>query len=190
MAISRDKKSAFVEKHVALLQDSDGFVITEYRGLTVGQLEELRGKIREAEGSFAVVKNTLARVALNEVGLPIPEDLLKGPVGIAFGNKNIPGVAKAVLDFAKDNELLVVKGGMIGESIIDVDSVKALTDLPSIDVLRAQLLGLLNTPASQLVGVFNAPATEFVGVLSGGVRQVLNVLNAYSQKGPDEATES
>ena len=183
MAISREKKEQLVQEYVQLLGESDGIIISEYRGLTVSEMEQLRGKIREAEGTFAVIKNTLARRAIAEVGLPVPDEMLIGPVAISFGQRNLTGVAKAMTEFAKDNELMVIKGGLIGESVIDGTGVKNLADMPPIEVLRAQLLGLLNTPGSQLATVLNAPASQMVNVLSGSVRQLVNVFSAYSSQG-------
>ena len=177
MAISRKKKESLVENYIDRLKDSEGVIITEYRGTKVTELEQLRKRIREADGSFAIVKNTLARRALAEAGLPVPEDLLIGPVGIGFCHHNITGVAKAMTSYAKENELVVIKGGLMGETIINSAAVKSLADLPSIEVLRAQLLGLINTPATRLAGV-----------LAGSVRQVVNVVNAYAEKGSDGAS--
>jgi large subunit ribosomal protein L10 len=179
LAISRKKKEQLVQKYVDRLSDSEAIIITDYRGLTVGKLEELRGKIREAEGSFAVVKNTLAQRALTEAGLTVPDEMLFGPIGIGFCGNNIPGVAKAVADFAKANEDMEIKGGLMGAKVITGDDVKNLAKLPSLDVLRAQMLGLINAPASQLVGV-----------VAGGVRQMVNVLNAYSEKGAEATAEA
>lgn len=177
MAISREKKESLIEDYVGRLKDSEGIIITEYSGLTVVQLEQLRKKIREADGSFAIVKNTLARRALADAGLPVPKELLVGPVGIGFCHQNITGVAKAMTSYAKENELAVIKGGLMGQSVIDGAAVKSLADLPSIEVLRAQLLGLINAPASRLTGV-----------IAGSVRQVVNVINAYAEKGSEEAS--
>lgn len=179
MAISRKKKEQLVQTYVDQLKESEAVILADYRGLTVGQLQELRGKIREAEGSFAVVKNTLAERALTDAGLPVPEEMLFGPVGIGFCGNNIPGVAKAVADFAKANEALEIKGGLMGDKVITEDDVKNLAKLPSLDVLRAQMLGLIN-----------APATQLVGVVAGGVRQMVNVLNAYSEQGAEAAAEA
>jgi large subunit ribosomal protein L10 len=179
LAISRKKKEQLVQTYVDRLNDSEAIVIIDYRGLTVGDLEQLRSKIREVEGGFAVVKNTLARRALTDAGLPVPEEMLFGPVGIGFCGNNIPGVAKAFADFAKDNEVLEIKGGLMGDKIISEDDIKNLAKLPSLDVLRAQMLGLINAPASQLVGV-----------VAGGVRQMVNVLNAYSEQGGEAAAEA
>lgn len=171
MAISRAKKEGLIGKYVEQLNNSEAIIITEYRGLKVKDLQQLRAKIREANGSFAVVKNTLAQRALAEAGLPTPEKLLVGPVGIGFCGSNIPGVAKAIADFSKDHEVMQIKGGLLGSRVIDEAAVRNLAKLPSLEVLRAQLLGVINAPASQLVGV-----------LAGGVRQLVNVVHAYSEK--------
>jgi large subunit ribosomal protein L10 len=179
LAISRKKKEQLVQGYIDQLQGSEAVIITDYRGLTVSELQTLRGKVREAEGSFAVVKNTLVRRALTEAGLPVPDDMLFGPVGIGFCGSNIAGVAKAFADFAKSNEELKIKGGLMGARLITGDDVKNLAKLPSLDVLRAQLLGLINAPASQLVGV-----------VVGGVRQIVNVLNAYSEQGAEATAET
>lgn len=176
MAISRAKKEALVENYVGRLNDSEAIIFTEYNGLTVAELQQLRKSIREADGSFAIVKNTLARRALADAGLPVPEDILVGPVGIGFCHQNITGVAKAMTSYAKENELVVIKGGLMGQDVIDSAAIKSLADLPSIEVLRAQLLGLINAPASQLTGV-----------IAGSVRQVINVVNAYAEKDSEEA---
>ena len=177
MAITREKKEKLVEQYVEQLKSSEAIIITDYRSLTVPDLQELRAEIRKAEGSFSVIKNTLIRRALEESGFSIPEELLKGPVGVGFCSNNIPGVAKAITNFAKDHEALVVKGGLMGGNrIIDETAIKNLASLPPIEVLRAQILGLINAPASQLVGV-----------VVGGVRQVVNVVNAYATKEDDAA---
>lgn len=176
MAISRAKKEELVSKYVEQLNDSKAIIITDYRGLTVPEVQALRARIREAEGSYAVVKNTLARRALEEAGLPVLDDLLTGPVGIGFCHQNVPAVAKAITSFAKDNETFGVMGGLMGDQLLDSDAIKTLAELPSLDVLRAQILGLLNAPASQLAGV-----------VAGGVRQLVNVVNAYAEQDSEAA---
>jgi large subunit ribosomal protein L10 len=172
LAISREKKEVLITDYAQRVGSSEAIIITNYRGLKVTQLQELRAKIREAEGGFAVVKNTLARRALEQAGLPAPDDLLTGPVAIGFCYHNIAGVAKVITDFAKSNENLMVKGGLMGRQVIDEDGVRSLASLPSLDVLRAQLLG-----------VINAPATQLAGVVASGVRQLVNVFNAYAEEG-------
>ena len=179
MAISRAKKEQLIQEYVEQLNGSEAIIITSYRGLTVTDLQQLRGKIREAEGSYSVVKNTLVRRALDEVGFSVPDEILTGPVGIGFCQQNVAGVAKVISDFAKDNELLEVKGGLMGAQFIDQAAIKSLASLPPLEVLQAQLLGVINAPASQLVGV-----------VAGGVRQLVNVFNAYSEQGTDAPAEA
>ena len=176
MAISHDKKEELIAEYVQQLNDSEAIIFTSYRGLKVSDLQELRKRIREADGGFVVVKNTLAQRALTEIGLPVVDEMLTGPIGIGFCNHNITGVAKAITGYAKTNELLVIKGGLVGNQVVDDAAVRNLADLPSIEVLRAQLLGVINAPASRLAGV-----------LAGGVRQVVNVINAYAEKDKEEA---
>jgi large subunit ribosomal protein L10 len=171
LAISREKKEQLIEGYVQQLNESEAIIVTDYRGLKVVEIQELRTKIREAEGGFVVVKNTLIRRALKEAGLPDLDGMLTGPIGVGFCNHNIPGVAKAITNFAKTHEALTIKGGVMGNQVLDGAVVKDLADLPSIEILRAQLLGLINTPASRLAGV-----------IAGGVRQLVNVFNAYAEK--------
>jgi large subunit ribosomal protein L10 len=176
LAISRKKKEELVASYVEKINSSEAMIVTDYRGLSVPDIQSLRAKIRDAEGSFLVVKNTLAIRALKEAGLPVDDDLFFGPVAIGFCGQNVPGVAKAITDFAKEQEVLKVKGGLMGNTVIGEADVKSLASLPSMDVLQAQLLGLITTPASQLVGV-----------VAGGVRQVVNVVNAYAEKDNEPA---
>jgi len=123
-----------------------------------------------------LVKNTLIQRAIEKAGLPAIDDLLTGPVGIGFCASNVPGVAKALTDFAKRNDSLEVKGGLMGSTLLDQAAVKSLASLPSLDVLRAQILGLIN-----------APATQVVGAIAGSVRQVVNVVKAYAEKDGETA---
>ncbi|MBN1219073.1 MAG: 50S ribosomal protein L10 [Anaerolineae bacterium] len=179
MAISRAKKEELVQQYIEKFKNSEAVIITDYRGLTVVDLQQLRTKVREVEGSFSVVKNTLIQRALTEVGLPVPEEMLVGPLGVGFCGQNIPGVAKVITDFAKANELLTVKGGLMGSRIIDDAAVTSLAKLPPLETVRAQLLGLINAPASQLVGV-----------VSGGIRQLVNVVHAYSEKSAEALADA
>lgn len=170
MAISRAKKEELVQGYVEQLQNSEAVIFTDYRGLGVSEMQELRAKIRQAEGGFAVVKNTLLKRAMEDAGLPIVDDLLIGPVGLGFCQQNVTGVAKAITEFTKDNETLMIKGGLMGNQVMDEAAIKDLASLPSLEVLQAQLLGLLNAPANKLANV-----------VASGVRQVVNVTNAYAQ---------
>ena len=176
MAITREKKEDILNEYVEQLKDSEAIIITGYRGMKVTDIQQLRARIREVDGSYAVVKNTLARRALKENGWPDLDEMLTGPVGIGFCHHNVAGVAKAITEFAKKNEQISVRGGVMSARGIDESAVKRLADLPSIEVLRSQLLGLINAPASRLVGV-----------VAGGVRQLVNVVNAYAEKEQESA---
>lgn len=179
MAIKREKKEKFVADYLEHIHSSEAIIVTSNNGLKVSELQALRGKIREAEGKYFVVKNTLAQHALQESNLPSLEDLFKGASGIGFCHHNVSGVAKAITDYAKQNDRLVIKGGLLGNKILTEADVKNLANLPSLNELRSQLIGLINAPSSRLVGV-----------VAGGVRQLVNVINAYAekdQKATDEA---
>ena len=176
MAISRARKEELVAQYVELLERSEAIFVTDYTGLKVKLLEDLRGEVRKADGALFVTKNTLLRVAMEQAGRQIPEDMLNGQVAVGFSLGEAPTLAKALADFAKKQELLKIKGGVFGEELLDGDQVKALADMPTLDQLRSQLLGLLN-----------APARNIASVVAGSVRQVVNVLDAYSKKDEAEA---
>ena len=186
MGLNLESKKAIVAELSAQVANAQTVVVAEYRGIEVGDLTQLRAKARLSGVYLRVLRNTLARRAVEGTPFSVLVDQLTGPLIYSISNDPV-AAAKVLNDFAKGNDLMVIKGGLIGKSVIDEAGVKELTKLPPIEVVRAQLLGLLNTPASQLVGTLNAPASQFVGVLSGGVRQLVNVLNAYASKNPEEA---
>ncbi len=171
LAFSRKRKDELVAQYVEWLDKSKAVVITEYSGLTMKQLDELRNKAREAGGEFHVVKNTLGRVALKQAGMTVPQGFLEGSTAIAFAFDDAPAIAKAVTDFARTSEFVRVKGGYLAKDPIRVDEVKALAELPPLPVMRARILGVILAPASQLVRTLAEPA-----------RQVASVLKAYSDK--------
>jgi large subunit ribosomal protein L10 len=177
LAITRKRKEDLISQYVDLLERTNGFVIIQYRGLTVTDVDALRAKIREAQGQYVVTKNTLFTRALQETGWPVPDDLLNGPIAVAFGLEDFPSVAKAVLDFSgdRDAEKVGVKGGVMMDTIFDAKKVEAISKLPSLDELRSQLAGLIVQPATGLVSVLNA-----------ATGQVVNVINAYVQENQSE----
>jgi large subunit ribosomal protein L10 len=177
LAITRERKEELIAQYVDLLKRTNGFVIIEYRGLSVNDVDALRAKVRAAQGQYVVTKNTLFTRALQDTGWPVPDDLLNGPTAIAFGLEDFPGVAKAVLDFSGDREAekVGVKGGVMVDTIFDAGKVEAISKLPSLDELRSELAGLIVQPATGLVSVLNA-----------ATGQVVNVLNAYVQENQSE----
>jgi large subunit ribosomal protein L10 len=146
-------------------------VVTEYRGLNVAQLTDLRRKLRAVDGEYLVSKNTLASIAVKESRAAAISDMLTGPVAIAFGYSDAVSVAKVLRDFAKDNEKLEVKGAVLEGESLGAKQVARLASMPSRDELRAQLLALLNTPATNLVRLLQAPAQQMVQVLHARSQQ-------------------
>lgn len=171
MAITKKRRSELVAQYGELVKKSEALFIASYSGLPVKGIEQLRRKVRDASGEFHVIKNTLTAIALKNAGLPVPEDLLAGSSAIAFAFSDVPGVAKVMSDFAKDSEFVKVKGAVMGKDVLNAKDVTALASLPPLPVVRAQLLGLINTPATRLAGT-----------VASGVRQVVNVVKAYSEK--------
>ncbi len=176
LAISRKRKDELVAKYVDLLDRSDAIFITEYKGMTVKEVEDLRTVVRDADGAFHVAKNTLIRVALEQSGNPIPSMLDGGQTGIGFALGEAPAMAKALSNFAKGDEKFVIRGGLMDEAEITEADIKNLAELPSLDELHATILGLLQGPSRNLVSV-----------VASGVRQVVNVVDAYSKTEAAEA---
>ncbi len=171
MAITRERKAELVALYGDLLSATNGFIVTEYRGLKFDQVRDLRARLRDAQGRYVVTKNTLFTIALQQAGWPVPAELLLGPTAVAFGDGNMPAVAKIILAFAKENvEVFKIKGGVLAGQIISDKQVEAVATLPSIDELRAQIAGLIVQPASGLVGVFNAATAQVVQVLQAYVQ--------------------
>jgi len=165
-----------VAEYAELLKKSEALVIASYSGVQVKNAEQLRRKVREAQGELHVVKNTLTTVALKAAGMPVPEEMLHGDTAIGFAFKDVPGVAKAIQDFTKDSEFVKVKGGVMSGKILNAKEIEALASLPPMPIVRAQLLGLINTPA-----------TRIAGSIASAVRQVVNVTKAYADKGAEQA---
>jgi large subunit ribosomal protein L10 len=165
LAISREKKHALVEKYVTLLSNSKAVLITEYRGLTVADITKLRRQVEESGATFLVVKNTLFKRALEQVGLPVPQALLQGPVAVGIVPGEPPTAAKVLTGFAQTNELLVVKGGLLGTQQMNKAQVSALANMPAREVLLSQVLAGLQAPIAGLVNVLNGPIRGLVYVI-------------------------
>jgi large subunit ribosomal protein L10 len=146
-------------------------VVTEYRGLNVAQLSDLRRKLRAVDGEYLVSKNTLATIAVKESRSVGITEMLSGPVAIAFGFSDAVSVAKILRDFAKENDKLAIKGAILDGEKLGAKQVEQLASMPSRDELRAQLLALLNTPATNLVRLLQAPAQQMVQVLHARSQQ-------------------
>jgi large subunit ribosomal protein L10 len=187
LAITRERKEEIVSQYTELLERSTGFIVTEYRGMKVARLDELRAALRQNESSYVITKNRLFKIALDNLGMPVPDELLNGPVAVSFAFTDLPATVKTLLDQRKTNDLLVLKGGVIGQTVIGEDDLKTISELPSLDELRAQLMGMLIQPTQGLVNVLNAPPQNLVNTLSAGVSSVADVLAAYVAKQESDA---
>ena len=171
MAITKEKKQQMVADYVERLSNSQAVIFTDYRGLDVAALTRLRGLLREEQGSYQIVKNTLFELALKEAELPVPAELLDGPVAVSYCFSEVPPVAKALMDFGDQTKILKVRGALLGDSLLNREAVKNLADLPSREILLAQLLGSVQGPASSLVNTLAAPMRELVQVLQARAEQ-------------------
>jgi len=168
----KEQKAEQVELIAEKLKRAKVAVLTDYRGLTVSQLQELRAKLRGGDVEYRVIKNTLARRAAEAAGVPALQSELKGPVAIAFGYDDLGLPAKLINEFVRATRLkLEVVGGLVEGRVFSPEQVKQLADLPSRESLIAQLLGTLQSPVAQLVGIMQTPVQQLVGVL-----------DAYKQK--------
>ncbi|MFN8530330.1 MAG: 50S ribosomal protein L10 [Anaerolineae bacterium] len=167
MAITRERKEELVAEYSRILSKTDGFIVAEYKGLTVAKVNDLRNKLRAPSGgTYSVTKNTLFRIALEQNGWVVPTKLLEGPTGVVFGNGNLPAVAKAVQEWQKTNaDFFSIKGGVIGNSVFGAKDIDAVANLPTMEEIRAQLAGLVVMPASQLAGLLQAATSQIVNVL-------------------------
>lgn len=142
-------------------------LLTEYRGLTVAQLSDLRKQLRAVRAEYKIVKNRLARRAGDDVGgFDAIKPHLKGPTGLVIAKDDPVAVAKTLTTFARTHQALAIKAGVVDGQLLAADGIKALSELPSKDALRAQLVGLIQGPLTQLVGLLQAPQREIAFVLS------------------------
>ncbi len=166
----RSEKKEFVAELESIYKDSNSVIFTHYHGLTVSQITVLRAALRAKGAGFKVVKNTLSNIAASNSGLATAESMFNGPTAIAYSD-DLVAAAKVVTDFAKTNDNLKIVGGVIGNEFIDASGVEKISKLPSLDELRAKIVGVLQAPATRIACVLGAPASK-----------VARVLNAYATK--------
>jgi len=171
--VDRTQKEGLVASLRATFDETNMVVVTHYSGLTVAEMGDLREQMREAGASFKVTKNRLTRLALEGTKYEGLSGLFTGPTAIAYSEDPV-AAAKVAVKYSKGNEKLVVIGGALGSEVLDVNSVKALATLPSLDELRAKIVGMISTPATRIAGVLQAPAG-----------QVARVIGAYGSQGSD-----
>lgn len=161
--MDRAQKAEAVAGLAKTLTETSVVVVTRNHGLTVAQSSDLRNKMRAAGASFKVTKNRLARIALEGTPYQPLGELLTGPIGLATSTDPV-AAAKIAVEFAKGNDKFEIVGGAMGGTILDVNGVKALAELPSLDELRARIVGVINAPATKLAQLANAPAAKLARV--------------------------
>jgi len=177
LAISKQRKEELVTQYTDWMNRSKAMFITEYKGMTMSQIDELRRRVREAGGEFHIVKNTLSQVAFKSAGLEVAPKLLEGSSAVVYAFQDAPAMAKLVSEFARTSEFIKVKGGYLDKHQIAAKDVQALAELPPLPVMRAHLLGVIMAPASKLARTLAEPA-----------RQVAAVLKAYADQDANPAT--
>lgn len=178
--VDRVQKKEAVDDLGQIFTQSGSVVVARYAGLTVAQLTELRRRMGAVGAKFTVIKNRLAKIALENSERGSAAEMFSQPTGIAYA-KDPVAAAKVAAQYARENEKFVIVGGLLGKTPLNQDAVKALASMPSMEEMRSKLLGTLNAPASKLVRTLNAPAVSLV-----------NVLEAYrkKQEGPSAEAEA
>ena len=161
--MDRTEKREFVTSLASVFADTSMVVVTQNHGLTVAEVTDLRRRMRAAGSTFRVAKNRLATLALDGTRYEGIKPLLTGPTALAWSHDPV-AVAKTAVEFARTNEKLVVIGGALGTQTLDASGVRALAELPSLDALRARLVGMISTPATRIAGVLQAPAGQLARV--------------------------
>lgn len=162
--MDRTQKREWVDALHGTFEDASLVVVTHYMGLTVAQMTDLRRKMGNGGANFKVTKNRLTRLALEGTNYASLASLFTGPTAIAF-SKDPVAAAKIAVEFAKANEKLVILGGALGANVLDVEGVRALATLPSLDELRGKLIGLINAPATKIAGILQAPGGQLARLL-------------------------
>ncbi len=173
--MDRTEKREFIASLATVFAETSFVLVSQNNGLTVAHVSDLRRRMRAAGVTYKVAKNRLAMLALDGTNFTGISPLLKGPTALAWSRDPV-AVAKTAVDFAKGNDKFVILGGALGRQMLDPVGVRALAELPSLETLRARLLGMLQTPATRIAGVLQAPGA-----------QLARVLNAYATKDVAEA---
>lgn len=179
--MDRAEKKEMVSFLDEVFTSSGSVVVTHYKGLSVAEVTELRRQMKAAGAKFKVIKNRLAKIALENTGRTVASPMFVGPVGIAYGLDPV-AAPKVLTEYAKKNDKLIIIGGLIGTSAMDVKGVEALATMPSIDEMRSKLLGCMLQPASNLARVLNQPGEKLARQLNAPGQNLLGVLQAQKAK--------
>ena len=167
----RLEKQNLTKEYLTRLNASPFFIVVDYKGLKVGHMTELRKRLNKAGAEVHVVKNSIFRIAAKESGVTDLNGSLAGQMAVVTGKKDISTAAKVVKTFASEFDKLKIKFGYLNNSRLGDSDIVALADLPSIEVLRAKFLGLLNAPATKMVTLLNTPASQLARVLQAKVEK-------------------
>ena len=165
MAISEARKKELVAEYTKWLNQSRAVILAEYVGLSMKDLDALRGRIRDIGGEFHVVKNTLGEIAFRDAGMPVVHGFFAGSTAAAFAFKDAHALAKTITEFARTAEFLKLKGGYLDGRPMSAEQVQALADLPPLPVMRARVLGAIVAPASQLARFLAEPGRRLAAVI-------------------------
>ncbi len=167
----RPEKEYLIREASQHLEKSTYFFLTDYKGINAEQTSDLRAKLSERGAEFHVIKNSSLRLAAKEKNLPDLSEFLNGHTAIVVGGDDASGVAKDLGKYFKTTEKVSVKGGILGDRMLSADDVQQLSKLPSLEIIRAQLLSLMNTPATQVVSILNRPAQGLLNVLQAKAKE-------------------
>lgn len=165
-------KAKTIDELTGQLAGAKLIVLTDYRGLRVTDLQDLRTNLRKSGGEIRIAKNTLTRIAAENAGITGLEPLLEGPLALGLASDDIVGFSKALSDFARTSRILTVRGGVLDGVVISAEDVEAISSLPPKEVLQAKLLGLLQSPMARTVGVLSGPPRSIAYVLQARVDQL------------------
>lgn len=171
MPITRAKKEELVAEYKKHIAGSPAIVFTNFRGTKVSQLNSLRARMAGTDSHYAVVKNTLLRIALEESGRPAPETLLNGPNGVVFVGEDIGRSVTALKEWIRVEKIVEINGALLESSVLDATGADALSDLPTKEQALASVLGAINAPASTLVRMVNAPLASLARVINAHVEK-------------------
>jgi large subunit ribosomal protein L10 len=180
--MNRDQKAVAIAEIASHIDESEAIFAVDYRGISVAQIAELRTKLRDADATFKVVKNSLTERAADESGAQALKEYLAGPTALTFVRGDIAVAAKAIADYARATQLLPFKGGMMGEEALDVEQIRSLSRLPSREVLYGQLVGVVASPVTGLV--------RSLGALVGGLAVALGQVREKKESGEISAGEA
>ncbi len=179
--VDRAEKREMVSFLDEVFTTSGSVVVTHYKGLSVAEMTDLRVQIKQAGAKFKVIKNRLAKIALDNTDQANGKEMFVGPVGIAYGTDPV-AAPKVLTEYVKKNDKLVIIGGLLGPSVMDEKGIEALAKMPPIEELRSKLLGVLLMPGSNFARVLNQPGDKLARQLNAPGQNLLGVLSAYKAK--------